>query len=74
MTVPSGETEVKMSFSCVPRIPESLKVIKLKSNSNQALKLSLFVGEENVRHPKLFPEIIFSSDWTSSVRRNFPEY
>lgn len=26
MTVPSGEIDVKMSFSCVPRIPESLSL------------------------------------------------
>lgn len=26
MTVPSGEIDVKMSFSCVPRIPDSLQV------------------------------------------------
>lgn len=33
----------------------------------------LFIGEEDVWHPQLFPQIVFSDDGTCPVRRHFSE-
>lgn len=67
MMVPSGETDVRTSFSFVPSVPESLKVI-FKQRFIEYQSGLLLVGEEQVRHPQLLPEIIFANYRCCSFR------